>query len=101
MVMAISVAAILGATVPLIVSTLVRSASPPRDDARLARIERQQQAILEHLGIAMPEPDLPEVVEHLTWGRKIRAIQAYREATGLGLKESKAAVEEIARQYGR
>jgi hypothetical protein len=35
----------------------------------------------------------PAAVEHLRKGRKIEAIKAVRQATGLGLKEAKDAVE--------
>ena len=41
-----------------------------------------------------------EVVSLLEQGRKIEAIKRYREQTGVGLKEAKVAVEEIARQRG-
>ena len=68
--------------------------------ARLARIERKVQLIMDHLGVAEPEPDLPEVLHHLRHGRKIQAIKAYRQATGEGLKEAKDAVEELARERG-
>lgn len=33
-------------------------------------------------------------------GRKLDAIKALREATGMGLKESKEAVEALARRHG-
>lgn len=36
-----------------------------------------------------------EVVELMRRGRKIEAIKRYRQLTGLGLKESKAAVERM------
>jgi large subunit ribosomal protein L7/L12 len=34
-------------------------------------------------------------------GKKIEAIKIYREATGVGLKEAKDAVDAIARRSGR
>lgn len=54
-------------------------------------------------GAAEPPPLLPsdalaEVEELLLRDKKIEAIKAYREATGAGLKESKAAVEAIQRK---
>jgi large subunit ribosomal protein L7/L12 len=47
------------------------------------------------------EPGLVEdVLEHVRAGRWIHAIKHYREATGSGLKESKEAVEAMARAAG-
>ena len=47
----------------------------------------------------MPQPltddQLNRLSDALFQGRKIEAIKVYREATSLGLKESKDAVEEI------
>ena len=37
---------------------------------------------------------------HILAGRKINAIKEYREQTGVGLREAKDAVEEIARRLG-
>lgn len=50
-----------------------------------------------------PAPD--PVAEHeilrlLREGKKIMAIKIHREATGLGLKESKEAVEALAQRHG-
>jgi hypothetical protein len=43
--------------------------------------------------------DLPaNAIEHLRHGRKIEAIKIVREATGLGLKEAKDAVEAYVRR---
>jgi len=69
-------------------------------EARLAVIERQLQLLMDHLGVAEPEPETTDIVAHLAAGRKIQAIQLYRARTGAGLKEAKDAVEEIARQRG-
>lgn len=41
-----------------------------------------------------------QLVELLRQGQKIQAIKAYRERTGLGLKDSKDAVENTARKHG-
>jgi len=50
---------------------------------------------------ATAEPGLvDEVLEHVRAGRWIHAIKQYREATGSGLKESKEAVEAMARSAG-
>lgn len=71
-----------------------------RTGPRLAAIERKLQLVMDHLGIAEPQPAMPDVVSHLDTGNKIQAIKAYRDATGAGLKEAKDAVEEMARQRG-
>ena len=69
-------------------------------NARLAVIERQLRLVMDHLGVAEPEPETTDIVAHLANGRKIEAIKTYRERTGAGLKEAKDAVEEIARHRG-
>jgi ribosomal protein L7/L12 len=43
----------------------------------------------------LSESQRQEIESHLFAGRKIQAIKIYREATGLGLKEAKDAVEAI------
>ncbi|MFO0960776.1 MAG: ribosomal protein L7/L12 [Isosphaeraceae bacterium] len=48
-------------------------------------------------GVAPPLRD--SLLEKLRGGRKIEAIQAYREATGAGLKPAKDFVEALARQH--
>jgi ribosomal protein L7/L12 len=67
--------------------------------ARLDYIEQQLQALLPGQyvpfaaasAVGMP----PGVVELARNGKTIAAIQEYRNATGAGLKEAKAAVESI------
>lgn len=60
---------------------------------RLARLERKVDRILDHLGIGGPDPPPEGVADLLAQGRKIEAIKVYREKTGVGLAEAKAAVE--------
>lgn len=67
---------------------------------RLAAVERQLALVSERLGFGPPEPAFEGVLEHLRQGRKIAAIKEYREATGVGLAEAKAAVERLARDNG-
>lgn len=43
---------------------------------------------------------LPEVVAALRGGNKIEAIRLHREATKLGLRESKDAIERLEKQLG-
>lgn len=49
----------------------------------------------------MPEPlsetAMNSLTEALLQGRKLEAIKIYRQATGLGLKEAKEAIEELER----
>jgi ribosomal protein L7/L12 len=52
-----------------------------------------------------PDAPAPEDVDGALWellkkGQKIEAIKRYREQTGVGLAEAKAAVEAIASQHG-
>ncbi|SDT46257.1 ribosomal protein L7/L12 [Microlunatus soli] len=44
-----------------------------------------------------PDPRLDEVLRLVREGKKIRAIKVYRELTGVGLAEAKAAVEGLTR----
>ncbi|GAA3399321.1 hypothetical protein GCM10020369_84760 [Cryptosporangium minutisporangium] len=63
-------------------------------------LERQVQALNQHLGTDSPQPDLASVVDHLREGRKIYAIQEYRALTGADLREAAGAVEQLAREHG-
>ena len=65
---------------------------------QLQRIESKLDLILEHLGIRhddlADDPCLSPMVRELAdKGQKINAIKAYREETGVGLKDAKDAVE--------
>ncbi len=70
-------------------------------DTRLARMERLQQRIAEEQGMVLVDPGL-EPVRALLIGpgrqrNRTAAIAKYREITGAGLAESKAAVDRIDR----
>ena len=69
-----------------------------RAAGRLAALERKVDAIAEHLGVRVPEPHHPEVLSLLDRGEHVKAIRAYREATGADLLTAKNAVDEIARR---
>jgi ribosomal protein L7/L12 len=69
-------------------------------EARLAMIDRRLRLVMDHLGVAEPEPETADIVAHLVAGRKIQAIKIYRDRTGAGLKEAKSAVEEMGRRHG-
>lgn len=62
------------------------------------RMQRQLDAIMKHLGLAEPPISRPgalspQVAALIAAGRKIEAIRLYRQETGEGLKQAKAAVE--------
>jgi ribosomal protein L7/L12 len=70
-------------------------AGPTSDELRM---QRQLDAIMEHLGLAEPPASRPgalspQVAGLIAAGRKIEAIKRYRRETGEGLKQAKAAVE--------
>jgi hypothetical protein len=67
----------------------------PRDKGQLVRVEQKIDLLLLHAGIQyVPFADLPPAAaEALRAGNKIQAIKIYREATGVGLKEAKDAVD--------
>jgi len=65
--------------------------------ASLRRVERKLNLLLRHLQVdPAPGSPLSERVKRLADdpARKIEAIKLYREETGAGLAEAKAAVEE-------
>lgn len=66
-----------------------------RQIRRLALVERKLDAVLDHLGVDVPEPHLEQVEVLLGQGKTIQAIKAYREATGADLREAKEAVDRI------
>lgn len=86
---------IIGLQVVTFVAALRRGGSRSNDDWRTLRVERKLDLILKELDITYRD-DTPDLVrELLAGGRKIEAIKMYREATGVGLKEAKDAVDAI------
>ena len=75
----------------------------PDDARRLRRIEEKLDLLLRHLGIEYEDRatgKLSDAVRtHIEAGRKIEAIKALREETGLGLREAKDAVEAYMRDH--
>jgi ribosomal protein L7/L12 len=71
---------------------------------KVGELERKLDFVLQHLGIQYRDAPLSATqADALNWlrkGNKIEAIKVYREATGLGLKEAKDAVEALERQLG-
>lgn len=62
----------------------------------LARIERKLDLILQSLGVAAPAESWEQDVRDIAAaGKKIEAIKLYRERTGEGLAEAKAAVDRM------
>ena len=62
------------------------------------RMQRQLDAIMKHLGLAEPATSRPgarspQVSALVAAGRQIEAIKLYRQETGEGLKQAKAAVD--------
>jgi ribosomal protein L7/L12 len=49
-------------------------------------------------GLGRPEANQDEILRLLTTKQKIAAIKRYREMTGVGLREAKAAVEQMERE---
>lgn len=62
------------------------------------RMQRQLDAIMNHLGLTEPPVShlgglSPQVAALIAAGRKIEAIKLYRQETGEGVKQAKAAIE--------
>ncbi|MEQ4305729.1 hypothetical protein ABNF97_30830 [Plantactinospora sp. B6F1] len=95
---------LLAVVLPLLVLLWTESSSAARRHrdgiARLRRVERKLDLVMEHLGLTDAEPVLPEVSAYLEKGQRIAAIKAYRDATGVGLREAKQAVDRIAERHG-
>ncbi|MCX4527224.1 MULTISPECIES: hypothetical protein [unclassified Streptomyces] len=63
---------------------------------RADRLERRLGLVLDHFGIAEPEPaGLEEVRTLAREGRTVEAIRVYRKVTGADLLEAKQAVEAL------
>jgi ribosomal protein L7/L12 len=66
---------------------------------RVATLEHQVEFLMKHLGVKYDgAPDAgvsPEVMELVRRGDKLRAINAFREETGVGLKEAKEFIESL------
>ncbi|MFM9956893.1 MAG: ribosomal protein L7/L12 [Phycisphaerales bacterium] len=67
--------------------------TPPELMPTLKRIERKLDLLLEAQGLASPSDGMDDIRELIAQGQKISAIKLYRERTGLGLAEAKAAVD--------
>ncbi len=71
------------------------SSSDSASDARLRSIERKLDLIMAHLGLEDAADDMEPYRDLARQGRKIEAIKLYREATGAGLAEAKAAIDQL------
>jgi ribosomal protein L7/L12 len=71
---------------------------------RIVRLEAQVEFLFKHLGVSMNEDGSPaadpRIIDALKKNNVIEAIKYYREQTGVGLAEAKAAVEEINKRRG-
>jgi ribosomal protein L7/L12 len=80
----------------VVTSSAGRRETERRQMRRLALVERKLDAVLDHLGVEVPEPHLQRVEALVGQGKTIQAIKAYREATGADLREAKEAVDRLA-----
>jgi ribosomal protein L7/L12 len=64
---------------------------------QLARLEKKTDFLLKHAGLDLDALAGKEIAELLRAGKKIEAIKAYRELTGVGLAEAKTYVETLER----
>ena len=83
------------------ISFLLVTSSGRRDlkdlQLHLRRLESKVDGLLSHAGITVEPAGLPGVYEQLAQGKKIAAIKTYRDVTGAGLADAKAAVERMER----
>ncbi len=66
-----------------------------KDKAALRRVETRLDEVLRATGAEPIADNLAEVHEAIRRGETIRAIKAYREATGTSLVEAKQAVDRL------
>jgi hypothetical protein len=71
-----------------------------RSKDQLGRVERKLDLLLQHAQVDVPAAAGREAAALVRAGNKIQAIRAYRELTGAGLAEAKAAVERLERGEG-
>jgi ribosomal protein L7/L12 len=65
---------------------------------RIRRLEEQVALLSDKLGVPWEEPGSgipPEIVDLVHRGKKIEAIKAYRELTGVGLAEAKDVIDGV------
>lgn len=82
----------------------------PDDGERIDRLERQVRYLLRYVGVdpgiaaadngafgvgSPPAAASPEIVALVRDGKLIQAIKVYRQMTGMGLKESKDAIDAL------
>ncbi|WP_091620199.1 hypothetical protein [Micromonospora peucetia] len=91
--MDIALTVLMVAVVALLTAQLPGRTEQARTAYRLAEIERRLQLVMDHLGVVDASPVPPEVRQHLLQGDKIKAIAAYRRATGADLRSAKESVE--------
>jgi ribosomal protein L7/L12 len=73
--------------------------------ARVAELERKVDYLMQRIGSGEMTPSVPtlgpaspvppDIVELARSGHKIEAIKRYREATGVGLREAKDAIDQL------
>jgi ribosomal protein L7/L12 len=69
-----------------------------QQERRLKAVQRKLDLVMDQLGVE--EPPLSEVERALQQGKRLRAIAAYRRATGANLTEARDAVDAMARKGG-
>ncbi|MFG1778225.1 hypothetical protein ACGFIG_17570 [Micromonospora sp. NPDC049048] len=97
--MEIALTVLMVALVALLAAQLPGRAEQVRTAYRLGEIERRLRLVMDQLGVMDTSPLPAEVREHLARGDKIKAIAAYRKATGADLRSAKEAVETYGGQH--
>lgn len=69
--------------------------------AKVFHLEQQLQFLYRHLGIEYTDPaNLDDVGAAIMSGNMIAAVKLYMDKKGVGLKEAKAAVDDLAAKLG-
>lgn len=69
--------------------------------AKVFHLEQQLQFLYRHLGIEYTDPaNLDDVGAAIKSGNMVAAVKLYMDKKGVGLKEAKAAVDDLAAKLG-
>ncbi|MFJ3403294.1 ribosomal protein L7/L12 [Promicromonospora sp. NPDC090134] len=78
----------------LVLNWISASGHRRAQQAALDKLDRKIDLVMAQVGVVVPEPEgMSEVDMLIRADRKIQAIKRYREITGDGLAEAKAAVD--------
>jgi ribosomal protein L7/L12 len=79
----------------LMMAVVIVSITAFKTKETVETINRKLEMLMKHSGMNLQEVALREVQRLMLDGKKIEAIKCYRDTTGAGLADAKAAVERM------